>query len=178
MMKNLTAKMYEKMTPAELARTAYSALAEGDEGEYLKIVSSVPRYDYNVPDIHFTHTFNSIYSMVHIWGTEYWRLMYVNGVSDVLSSHLDVDEEKRHQLRKQSAKAYQELLAHTAAMQQVCRDYDIPLSAVARLTGAQFDNLEPADEVLKEQSYGILKGMLLAMKDSLSRQEVSVDSLQ
>ncbi len=178
MMKNLTAKMYEKMTPVELARTAYSALAEGDEGEYLKIVSSVPRYDYNVPDIHFSHTFNSIYSMVHIWGTEYWRLMYVNGVSEILSSHPDVDGEKRHQLKKQSTEASQELLAHTAAMQQICRDYDIPLPAVARLTGAQFDYPEPADEALKERAYGILKGTLLAWQDSLSRREGNVDSLQ
>ena len=158
-------KIYEKMKPEELARIAYSALAEGNEGEYLKIISSVPRHVYDAPDSRYTNTFNNIWSLTHIWGTEYWRLMFISAQSGLMSCQSCIERERSRQLMEESASAYARIIAHVGAMKRLCQDYSIPLQAVSKLTGVRFESFdvhEPVDGELLEQAYRILKGAFLS----------------
>jgi hypothetical protein len=74
-------KIYEKMTPTQLAALSVSAIAQGDKESLARILAAVERRTYTGPHIDFEWTRDTLGLALVGLGLEWWRGMALRSVS-------------------------------------------------------------------------------------------------
>lgn len=77
-------KLYDKMTPRELAITAFTNFVAGngeDTGELERILSKVPRHNYTMTDVEWGRTTDCLFDVAKTYGWIFCELRAIRGES-------------------------------------------------------------------------------------------------
>jgi len=67
-------KLYNKLSPKELANLAFIASQKPDKREMNLIINSVERRNYTAPHVEYHERINGLIQLSGIFGTTYWKL--------------------------------------------------------------------------------------------------------
>ena len=157
-MKTSMNRLYQSMTPKELASLAFSHVAHIDEKALNEILLHVPRYTYHIPDMAYQHHLERISITAMYWGMTFWKQCTAYGLSGIRELNEYDEKEMTVQVRK--------LKAHILAMRRLCDMHGISFEAVCRYTGIHIEDdflngYEPEENFLQER-YDDLERMMAA----------------
>lgn len=147
-------KLYEKMTPKELALAAYSCHLNDDENGFKQIMSKVPRLTYSETHHEWQDTLRALKEVGLLYAWCYWelrcyrseRLGLVLGACHKASRQFDINDEAAFAAHVQADedigrfdkefKEYgAELLSLHQAFEEFCEEMSYPLEDIRRLSG-------------------------------------------
>lgn len=175
-MKDPVAKLYEKLTPSELATVALKHLFNGDHDEARRVANSVPRVQYIGNDLAYMRKVLGFTSMADCWAGAAWRIRYERekayslSLSFVLHPSIDPGGETLCRTVKRLVQRESDLMALDCALDAVCASAGIDPDGVRALHGIErFAPLEPFDDKPTEADQEEVDRIIQSLTQCLDR---------
>lgn len=138
-------KLYEGLSPKQLAALTLQNMANLDADEVDKIRGAVAWKQYNCIDTAYTDWRDAFHSVVMVWTAEFWRqcFLYASTLSRLqsLTQPNDAFDSMHEQLQQCVARQ----LAHSKVLYDLCNEHGFEYNAVLKLAGVP-DRCNPLDE--------------------------------
>lgn len=176
-MKNPIAKLYEKLTPSELATVALKHLYHGDNDEAGRVALMVPRVHYIGNDLAYMQKVRGFMGMVDDWAALVWKARYQReetfsqALSFVIHPSNDPEGEILCRIKNRLVKWESDLMALDDALESVCASAGVDPDGVRALHGIErFEPLEPSPgEPRTEADMETLGWAIQTLKQCLDR---------
>lgn len=141
-------KLYEGLTPKQLAALTLHSMANLDGCEIDKIRAAVPWKRYDCIDAEYTDWRDALQSVVMLWSCEYWRQRFIHAAS---LCRLQVDggaDTTVRQIRQGVARQF----AHSKVLHELCNAHGLDYDAALELAGVP-DRYDPLNDGELDEAY-------------------------
>jgi hypothetical protein len=146
-------KLYQKLTPEELARLAFDASVRGDDDEYSAILSNVGKRTYVCLNQEFSLRLNEYIGLAMFYGMVYWKHRTYMAYAEAAAKGDDKPKDLIFDL-------LDKVIAMDIALQEVCTKANIDHMAVKKLAGCddEYTHDKCDNEALVKEYIGLFEG--------------------
>ena len=146
-------KLYEGLTPKQLAALTLQTMADMNAEEADKIRSAVVWKQYSCIDAAYTDWRDAFHSVVMVWTAEYWRqcflyastLSRLTSLTSLTSAANDQPDDAFDSTHEQLQQCVARQLGHSKVLHDLCNAHGLDYNAVIKLAGVP-DRCNPLDE--------------------------------
>lgn len=150
-------KLYEGLTPKQLAALTLQSMADMNAEEADKIRGAVVWKQYSCIDAAYTDWRDAFHSVVLVWTAEFWRqcFLYASTLSrlqSLTSAADDQPDDAFDSTHEQLQQCVARQLAHSKVLHDLCNAHSFDYNAVLKLAGVP-DRCNPLDDGDIDQAF-------------------------